>query len=158
MRSDDRTVHERGSITTPADEALLLGFSAGDRNALLRRGLAAAGSFRSHASPGSHVTNTSLGSNSIMQASGVSAPLDFMGSTTWSTATQSRGGGQALRSGHSSTLYRMARSSARQYGGYDNQRSYSAFERTVSSIVPAGFSGSMFPQRDADGNIIHEED
>jgi hypothetical protein len=159
LHGDDRPSHDQGSEYTPMDEPQLLGYSTGDRSAPLRRSTAAASTSRGRMGTAmSCLTNTSLASNSMLQVSAVSAPLDFMGSTTWGGASQSRAGGHALRSGQSSTVYRVGRPSMRQYGGYDNQRSFSTFERTVSSILPAGFSGSMFPQRDGDGNVIHDGD
>lgn len=154
--NDDRPSHGPDSISTLTDEAPLLGYSAGDCTALLRRGLAAVGNSHGQTSTTvGNLTNTSLGgNNSISQLAGASAPLEFLGSTT-----RSRIGAQALRSGLNSSIFRTTRSTARQYGGSaENQHSYSVFERTESSIIPAGFSGSMFPQRDADGNVIHEHE
>ncbi|KPA80161.1 hemagglutinin-like protein [Leptomonas pyrrhocoris] len=151
LRSDDRPSNEPGSMTLLADESPLRGASArrsiaGTENSLSHIGLATT----------DHLGNTSFESTSVSQVSGISAPLEFFGSATWSTVVQSRTAGQVPRSGHSSTSYRMTRSTARIHGGSDNQRSHSLFEKTASSTMPAGFSGSIFPQRDADGNVMHD--
>ncbi|KPI88570.1 hemagglutinin-like protein [Leptomonas seymouri] len=158
--SDDRPSHIPSSVTTLTDESPLLGYSVGERAALLRRSVATGESLRSHNGSAmvGHLKVISLGSSGISQVSGISAPLDFLASTTGSASAQSRTGGLIQRLGHSSTTHRATRSATRQYGGSENIRSYSAFEKTVSSSLPAGFSGSMFPKRDADGNVIHEGD
>ncbi|KAK7199924.1 streptococcal hemagglutinin-like protein [Novymonas esmeraldas] len=165
-RNAERHWRERSCTTTTADETPALGFSAVDRTSMMQRSVVShsraaliAASSHSHTGTLGQLTSASIGSGSgsrsgsLVADSRVSAPLEFLGSSTMTGFFANRNH-PGQRAGNGSNAHRLLRSSVRQCSSSGLRNSCSRFGGTASSMVAAGFSSSMFVPRDGSGNPI----